>query len=99
MITFDDIRSPGFSAECQHCGEVTLFTGKQRYILADSEFPTIIPEYQCQDSGELCFSLPDDKSNDAYLLKRCECGGQFRRDKPLFCAKCLKNKTSENISM
>ena len=98
MLTFDDIMSPGLSAHCNHCGVKTYFTGKKRYILSDCEIPQLIPEYQCQDCGTLIFSLPDNQNNGSFLIKRCGCGGQFRRDKPLFCSKCMFNKTAENVS-
>lgn len=92
MITFSDIQHPSLSAKCNHCGVTTIFTGYKRYRVDDDGLVQIVPEYQCQDCGKLTFSMPDTPDNDI-LLQRCACGGQFRRDKPLFCNNCLSNKT------
>lgn len=98
MITFSDIQFPNLKANCQHCGVTTIFTGYQRYRVDDDSSVLLIPEYQCQDCGKLKFSSPDNAGCDEFLSIRCACGGQFRRDKPLFCYSCQKNKTNLNIS-
>jgi hypothetical protein len=98
MITFSEIQFPNLSANCKHCGITTIFTGHKRYRVDDLASVLLIPEYQCQDCGNLTFSMPDKDGNNEILTKRCECGGQFRRDKPLFCHGCQINKTSLNVS-
>lgn len=56
-------------------------------------------EHQCQDCGALKM---DDKiatnGQADFLEKPCECGGQFRREKPIFCPNCKYNKTPINKS-
>jgi len=98
MITFSDVQFPHLSASCNHCGIPTIFTGFQRYRIDDDALVLIIPEYQCQDCGKLTLSLPDNPINENILDQRCKCGGQYRKDKPLFCNSCLANKTFLNIS-
>ncbi len=97
-MTFNDIKFPGITATCKNCGVGTFFTGYQRYRLDEDNKVVLVPEYQCQDCGKLKLSLPDIPENKDILADRCECGGQFRRDKPIFCNSCLFNKTSMNQS-
>lgn len=99
MITFDDIDTSYINAQCSNCDIVTVFSGKKRYRLTDEALSLLIPEYQCQDCGKLIFAYPENRNTPEFLLKRCDCNGQFTRDKPLFCPSCLFNKTAENISL
>ncbi len=98
MITFSDIQFPNLKANCKHCGVTTIFTVYIRYRVDDDSSVLIIPDYQCQDCGKLKFSKPDNADIDEFLSIRCECNGQFLRDKPLYCNSCKKNKTELNIS-
>lgn len=96
MINFSDVSS-SLAATCRLCDAITTFSGKIRYRLDDDNKVVIVPEFQCQDCGDLTFSMPDNQSADS-LLKRCACGGQYRKDKPLFCPVCRGNKTELNVS-
>jgi hypothetical protein len=95
MAYFTDVAYLGSRITCRNCKEETLFSNANRYNT--SEGTKFKWEYQCQDCGALEMSEYDTACDDA-LVKRCTCGGQFRRDKPLFCSHCLINKTEENKS-
>jgi ribosomal protein L24E len=98
MITFSDIQFPYLKANCQHCGVTTIFKGHQRYRVDNDASVLIIPEYQCQNCGKLTFAMPDNPINENILDQLCKCGGQYRKDRPLFCNSCHNNKTDLNIS-
>jgi hypothetical protein len=98
MILFPEIQFPFLSASCNHCSTTTIFTGYRRYRVDEDNSVLIVPEYQCQDCGKLTFSMPDTLADENILSTCCECGGQFRRDKPLFCSSCKINRTPQNTS-
>lgn len=98
---FADIGTFGLDATCKHCDVLTHFTGQNRYRLEEGRFNIVkyVYQHQCQDCGVLQMADFDDETNTSIVLKeRCACGGQFRRDKPLFCSSCKENKTDENKS-
>lgn len=98
---FTDIGTFGVNPVCKNCGASTHFTGQNRYRLEEGGFNVVKYqyEYQCQDCGALKMDGFDDELGTAvFMHERCECGGQFRRDKPLFCYSCKANKTVENKS-
>jgi len=101
MKYFTDINTFGLDATCNNCGILTHFTGQNRYRLEEKGINIVKYQYehQCQDCGTLRMADFNDDTNITEFLKdRCSCGGQFRRDKPLFCNSCKVNKTIENRS-
>ena len=95
-------------SKCQsetNIGKFSLTIGKATF---SKYFRTYLKPYQCQDCGEIKFSdeeinLPDDikkiiRATCVALNERCKCGGQFRRDKNIFCQNCNYRKTKENKS-
>lgn len=100
-MQFNDIGTFGLDPLCKSCGVITHFTGQNRYRLEEGGYNIVKYqyEYQCQDCGALKMADDDDQADTTiFLFKRCDCGGQFRRDKPLFCSASKANKTSENKS-
>jgi hypothetical protein len=58
-----------------------------------------ILQFQCQDCGKLGYSDETSSKNILVATKKlCECGGQMRRDKNIFCPCCLMRKSDENCS-
>lgn len=95
MPKFGDLPYGGNELTCRNCNEKVFFASFNRF-----RYETGVEYqwgYQCQDCGALTMSELNEP-NIPFLEKRCACGGQFRNDKPLFCANCKYNKTSENIS-
>ena len=99
MKYFSDVGPFGLKATCSNCGVMTHFTGQNRYRLEENGISVVkyVYQYQCQDCGTLKMADFDDPPAE-FMEKRCECGGQFRRDKPLFCYSCKANKTELNRS-
>lgn len=99
MKYFDDVNTFGLDATCSGCGVLTHFTGRNRYRLDKNGINMVkyVYEFQCQDCGVLKMANFKEASNK-FLEDRCACGGQYRRDKPLFCSSCKINKTAENKS-
>jgi hypothetical protein len=82
-------------AACPSCETTTTFSS--HIHLSTSEGSIHINYYQCQSCGKLDTS--DEKGQDGIrvgLETRCECGGQFRRDKNIFCPNCQYRKSEEN---
>ena len=53
--------------------------------------------YQCQSCGKLESSEDGHPEGVRVALDNpCECGGQFRRDKNIFCPGCTYRKANEN---
>jgi hypothetical protein len=76
---------------CRSCKVNTIFSG---WIRVDS---SDLRSYQCQSCGKLKGS--DDghpKGTRVALDDACECGGQFRRDKNVFCPNCRYRQSEEN---
>ena len=90
-------------------GSFSLYIGKPD---SQMRYRTFLKPYQCQGCGEIDFSdqdinLPGEekkiKQGTCVALKeRCKCGGQYRRDKNIFCPNCKfrknkTNRTEENL--
>jgi hypothetical protein len=53
--------------------------------------------YQCQDCGKKRNSDEIQTEGISVALNEpCECGGQFRRDRNIFCPNCHYRKSDEN---
>ena len=97
-IFFRDFSAP-VTATCRNCNESTEYTNKMR-LRSNSPDPSIVGdlvkhglEYQCQECGALkMFYLNKGPDFEEPLGEYCNCGGEFRRDKHLFCNKCFYNK-------
>lgn len=82
-------------AACPSCETTTSFSS--HIHLSTSKGSIHINYYQCQSCGKLDTS--DEKNQEGTrvaLETRCECGGQFRRDKNIFCPNCQYRKSEEN---
>lgn len=96
MVYFENIQARYQSFKCRFCGTSTMYNnywqGRDEETL--ERYP--IPFYQCQTCGEVQAAQNReyehiwDYSND-----RCKCGGELRRDRPLFCPSC-KGQKKEN---
>ena len=95
MPKFDELGYGGGELTCGNCNDTVFYATFNKVRYADHE--EYEWGYQCQDCGELKMSK-DNIEERQYLIERCVCGGQFRRDKSLFCKKCKDNKTDENTS-
>ena len=85
-------------ATCSSCEVETVFSGFLR--IRYENYAVHQHEYQCQSCGVLCFddAEPYDSYFDHNLIEHelvrvaldhaCECGGQFRRDRNIFCPHC-----------
>ena len=84
-------------AQCSMCEVETIFSGLMWF--RTNERKHISYQYQCQDCGRLSYSDEFLKERDIVALsKKCECGGQYRRDKNIFCPNCHHRKTCDNKS-
>ncbi len=99
MILLNEIER-GLRATCRNCLETTFYDGKIR-VRVEKEGEILVQyqrEFQCQDCGELKIEPYDNELMVDWLMERCACGGEFRRDKPIFCKHCKANKTELNKS-
>lgn len=95
MPTFDELPYGGNELTCRNCSGKTFYSTFTRWQFKDhAKYEW---GYQCQDCGDLIMNEENIEGRQ-YLIGRCKCGGQFRRDKPLFCKNCKFNKTDENVS-
>ena len=86
-------------------GSFSLTIGKPD---SQKRYRTHLMPYQCQNCGEIDFSdqeinLPGEvkrikKGICVALKERCKCGGQYRRDKNIFCPDCKFRKNKDNSS-
>lgn len=82
---------------CPKCEVKTTFSGHSR--LNTSVGCVYIWKYQCQSCGKLKGSAESHRMGVRVgLHERCECGGQYRRDKNIFCPSCSYRKSDENKS-
>jgi len=95
MPTFDELPYGGNELTCRNCNNKTFYSTFNKW--QSNNHAKYEWGYQCQDCGELTMSEENIEGRQ-YLIERCSCGGQFRRDKPLFCKNCKNNKTNENVS-
>lgn len=80
---------------CPICETETTFNSHIRMTTAEGTINLWC--YQCQSCGKLKSS--EDTHPDGIriaLEDKCKCGGQFRRDKNIFCPSCNYRKTAEN---
>ena len=82
---------------CPSCDAKTSYSSHMRF--RTSERNIYLRSYQCQSCGKLESS--EDSHPDGIrvgLDNQCDCGGQFRRDKNIFCPcpSCNYRKSDEN---
>lgn len=83
------------SAVCSKCDLETVYSGLM--WIRTKRFKDISYQYQCQNCGKLEYSNEfSTDGNIVALRNRCECKGQYRRDKNIFCPGCHHRKTIEN---
>lgn len=85
-------------ATCSKCDVTTIFQSKIRYRLSGEKAVALHFQFQCQNCGKLVASNECNNINEIQvaLTEPCECGGQFRRDKNIFCPSCLHRKSDKN---
>ena len=82
-------------ASCPTCNIVTLYCSHAR--IRTSERAIYLWAFQCQSCGKLESSEDGHPEGVRVALESpCECGGQFRRDKNIFCPGCTYRKAEEN---
>jgi hypothetical protein len=83
-------------ASCRSCQEPFTFSGQMK--LTTDSGPHLLHEYQCQDCGKLSYSgeQTDEEGIQVAVSEPCECGGQRRRDKNIFCPSCAYRKSEDN---
>ncbi len=86
-----------FTMVCANCYEETPIENKLRLRYEDEESGMIkvgyLLAYQCQSYGKFeLFGGTVGPSYEGLIEEKCECGGEFRRDKHIFCNKCFYNK-------
>lgn len=86
---FNQIGDFGANIKCPKCKIVTYYKAYNK-IQYKAE-PTDIIKYQFQHQCQTCANLKMAEINnyENSLENLCECGGQFRRDKPLLCCSCI----------
>ena len=85
------------NAICTNCTTQTTYSSHMRLIT--SQGSVLLWTYQCQSCGTLKTSdLTHPKGASIGLEEKCECGGQYRRDKNIFCPSCKFRKKEENKS-
>ncbi len=90
----------GLNATCRNCLKTTYYHGMIRFRI-NKDGKSLVHyqrEFQCQDCGELKLEDFDNDLMVDWLMERCSCGGEYRRDKPIFCKYCKANKTELNKS-
>ena len=84
-------------AECSKCELTTNFEGL--YYVRTNEGKFVHRQYQCQGCGKLSYSDEYQESGVTVGIKEpCECGGQYRSDKNIFCPGCHHRKNESNKS-
>lgn len=82
-------------AECSKCDLVTKFAGV--LTIRTGEERIVNRQYQCQDCGLLTYSGNYQEDGVTVALEeRCDCGGQYRSDKNIFCPGCQHRKAEHN---
>jgi hypothetical protein len=80
---------------CPSCETTTTFSSQIHLSTSKDSDPENY--YQCQKCGKL--ETSNEKGQDGTrvgLEIPCECGGQFRRDKNIFCPNCQDRKFEDN---
>ncbi|MFN3969281.1 hypothetical protein [Flavobacterium sp.] len=65
----------------------------ERYFSWRNEKFELSNSYQCQSCGEFHFLKMDD------IVPTCKCGGEFKKDKPIFCRCCDSFKLSYKVKL
>lgn len=82
---------------CSNCGQVAELRGRFRVRFTDdpNDEPNSVGnifQFQCQNCGRFKTFGLNALNYYGFADERCECGGEFRRDKPIFCNNCFYNK-------
>lgn len=86
---FTDIPYLGKELTCRICETKTFYGNFNKFRFdTHSKYQWW---YQCQSCGKTTTGEMGLPAVD-FLEIKCECGGEFRRDKPLFCPNCKGNK-------
>lgn len=84
-------------AECSKCELITNFEGS--YYFRTNERKFVHCQYQCQGCGQLSYSNEFQENDVTVGIKDpCECGGQHRNDKNIFCPGCHHRNDETNKS-
>ena len=82
-------------AKCPICETTTIYCSHWR--IRTSERAIYLWAYQCQSCGKFDSSEEGHPEGIRVALEHsCDCGGQFRRDKNIFCSSCNYRKAKEN---
>lgn len=83
------------NVKCPSCDTETSYSSHMRIRTSDRNI--YLWSYQCQSCGKLENS-EETHSNGIRvgLENKCACGGQFRRDKNIFCPSCKYRKSDKN---
>ena len=85
------------TATCPSCAVNATYSSHMR--LNTSKGSVYLWSYQCQSCGTLTTSdATHPKGACVGLEDKCECGGQYRRDKNIFCPSCNYRKKKDNKS-
>jgi len=83
--------------KCNDCGWKNSVTSDLHGLASDYKTLSYDRGYQCQKCGK--FIIISNRPIDIEIDK-CECGGYYSREKPLFCPKCKsKNVTAKTLFM
>jgi hypothetical protein len=87
---------------CKNCNTITVIENSHYKVDESGYFIGWLLQYQCQHCGKLKIVEEGYKPIDYIGIPKCtkcECGGQLRRDTPIFCPICLFDKTEDNIEL
>jgi hypothetical protein len=88
---FFNIIETAFNCKCKECGIITSFENRVRCRYDTDNKVGYIFQCQCQKCGILKFFKyffgPQYEAN-IISMEHCDCGGELRRDVPLFCKEC-----------
>ena len=93
ILAFVSQYSP-IKAICKECDLETTFSGFWSYSTEHRRH--MVNEYQCQSCGELSYSKEEQTGIPVACVEPCNCGGQRRRDKNIFCPGCGYRKRLNN---
>lgn len=93
ILAFIDAYRP-IKAVCKVCTTKTTYSGNMSFNT--SEGHQEVDQFQCQDCGELSYDERTSEDIVVACLEPCDCGGQRRRDKNIFCPGCGYRKRKNN---
>lgn len=80
---------------CRQCGEKVIFSGSMSFNTDKGHVE--LKQFQCQGCGKLKYGEAHHAEGILVALQEpCECGGQYRRDKNIFCPHCSCRKGDTN---